>query len=114
MSAVLAVLRRSSHQYVWIDKLAVYQKPGLLQTTLLSRMMAVYCGAHTVFAIRSCESERSRYHQRAWTLQVCPFAASSSNTTMIKTESRNLKCHPSSQSSGSTLQISLISRHVCA
>mmetsp|Transcript_13716 Transcript_13716/g.34524 ORF Transcript_13716/g.34524 Transcript_13716/m.34524 type:complete len:357 (+) Transcript_13716:503-1573(+) len=69
VSAVLAVLRRSSHQYVWIDKLAVYQKPGLLQTTLLSRMMAVYCGAHTVFAIRSCESERSRYHQRAWTLQ---------------------------------------------
>lgn len=68
--ALLSVLRRTSLAYVWIDRLAVPQFSGVLQYTLLSRMMAVYCGAHCVVAVRTREGHQSRYHQRAWTLQV--------------------------------------------
>eukprot|EP00951_Prasinocladus_malaysianus_P047963 scaffold653125_cov57-Prasinocladus_malaysianus.AAC.1 len=52
-----------------MDVLSVPQAAGFLQSTILTRMMGVYCGAHTVFCIRSREPDRSRYHQRAWILQ---------------------------------------------
>ena len=69
MRALLKVMSKVSHMYVWIDVLAVYQQPGELQRTLLTRMMAVYCGAHLTVGIRTPEEPKSRYHQRAWTLQ---------------------------------------------
>jgi len=69
VDVLLHVLSKVSHLYVWLDILSVPQDPGLLKTTLLTRMMAVYCGAHLVLGIRTRESHLSRYHKRAWTLQ---------------------------------------------
>jgi hypothetical protein len=58
-------------KYVWIDSLAIPAdfESRKLQKTLLSRMMAVYSAALSTLALRSCEAEGDRYHQRIWTLQ---------------------------------------------
>uniref|UniRef100_A0A061S613 Heterokaryon incompatibility domain-containing protein n=1 Tax=Tetraselmis sp. GSL018 TaxID=582737 RepID=A0A061S613_9CHLO len=70
LRSLAAAVRSSGCDYVWIDKLAVPQDGGSLQRTILSRMLAVYCGAHTTLVLRTAEGgDEDRYHRRAWTVQ---------------------------------------------
>jgi len=72
LRSLVDAIRSTGCDYVWIDKLAVPQDGGFLQRTILSRMLAVYCGAHVTLVMRTAESgELNRYHQRTWTVQVC-------------------------------------------
>eukprot|EP00873_Tetraselmis_striata_P014659 jgi/Tetstr1/434923/TSEL_023920.t1 len=70
MVTLARTIRSSTALYVWLDHISVPQDGHRdLQKTLLARMMAVYATAHITVALRSCEVEGSRYHQRGWTAQ---------------------------------------------
>eukprot|EP00951_Prasinocladus_malaysianus_P027973 scaffold253187_cov38-Prasinocladus_malaysianus.AAC.1 len=69
MQAVVDAIRYSGVTYVWLDRLSVPQMDCPAKYTLLARMMAVYGAAKLTLALRSRESDKHRYHQRAWTFQ---------------------------------------------
>eukprot|EP00873_Tetraselmis_striata_P003753 jgi/Tetstr1/424017/TSEL_014628.t1 len=68
-ASLLAAIEAAGCQYVWMDTLAIPQDVAEVQSTLLSRMMAVYSSAAITLVLRSAEAEGGRYHQRVWTLQ---------------------------------------------
>jgi len=69
LHSLLDAMVSTNCKYIWLDRISVPQVGGVLQETLLSRMMAVYAASGCTLVLRSREPDGSRYHQRGWTVQ---------------------------------------------